>query len=154
MAGYKLKPAAIVHRMPEVHLQSGASIRWQAIEVEDRVLRFVRQLSTFQQERLCRSLSLTSSQSSYASTLSALEKNGSLRPVTQLTNLSREVDMDFFQEVAGVQQLDRDVMRQLPMTDMRHWLEQVLLQVRLAASQTHHRAIGLVDLEFCVAADN
>ena len=154
VAGYKLKPAAIVHKMPEVHPQSGAGIRRQAIEVEDRVSRFVRQLSIFQQERLCRSLSLTSSQSSYASILTALEKDGSLRPVTQLTNLSREVVMDFFQEVAGVQQLDRVVMRQLPMTEMRQWLEQVLLQVRLAASQTHHRAVGLVDLEFCVTADN
>ncbi len=151
---WRVTSSAIVHRMPEVHPQSGAGIRRQAIEVEDRVSRFIRQLSKFQQERLCRSLSLTSSQSSYASILTALEKDGSLRPVTQLTNLSREVVMDFFQEVAGVQQLDRDVLRQLPMNEMRHWLEQVLLQVRLAASQTHHRAIGLVDLQFCVAADN
>ncbi len=40
-------------------------------------------------------------------------------------------------EVAGVQQLDRDVMRQLSMSEMKHWLEQVLLQVRHAAFQSH-----------------
>ncbi len=137
VAGYELKPAAIVHRMSEVHPQSDACIRRQAIEVEDRVFRFIRQLSKFQRERLCRSLSLTSSQTSYFSILSALQKDGSLRRVTQLTNLSREVTMDFFQEVAGHYQLDRDVMRQLPMSEIKHWLEQVLLQVGHAVSQLH-----------------
>ena len=48
--------------------------------------------------------------------------------------------MDFFQEVAGLYQLDRDVLRQLPMSEIKHWLEQVLLQVGHAASQSH--AIG------------
>ncbi len=123
--------------MPEVHPHSDACIRRQVTEVEDRLLRFIRQLSEFQQERLRRSLSLTSSQTSYASILSALQKDGSLKRVTQLTNLSREVIMDFFQEVAGHYQLDRDVMRQLPMSEIKHWLEQVLLQVGHAASQSH-----------------
>ncbi len=152
MVGYELETAAIVYSMPEVNPQSDACIRRQAIEVEDRVLRLIRQLSKFQQDRLCRSLSLTSSQTSYASILSALEKDGSLKRITQLTNLSREVITNFFQEVAGMQQLDLDVLRQLPMSETRHWLEKVLLQVRLAASQTHDRAVELVDLVFCVAA--
>ena len=106
-------------------------------EVEDRLLRFIRELSEFRQERLCRSLSLTSSQASYASILSAIQQDRSLRRVTQLANLSREVIMDFFQEVAGHYPLDRDVMRQLPMSEIKHWLEQVLLQVGHAASQSH-----------------
>ena len=96
MVGYELETAAIVYSMPEVNPQSDASIRRQAIEVEDRVLRLIRQLSKFQQDRLCRSLSLTSSQTSYASILSALEKDGSLKRITQLTNLSREVITNFF----------------------------------------------------------
>jgi len=123
--------------MSDVNPQSVACIRRQAVEIEDRVMRFIRQLGKLQQDRLCRSLSLTPSQTSYASILSALEKDGSWRRVTQLTNLSREGVMSFFEEVAGVQQLDRDVMRQLPMDEMRHWLEQVLLQVRLAAFYSH-----------------
>ena len=137
VAGYELESAAIVDRMPEVPPQSDARTGRQVTEVEDRLSRFIRQLSEFQQERLCRSLSLTLSQTSYASILSAIQKDGSLRRVTQLTNLSREVIMDFFQEVAGHYPLDRCVMRQLPMSEMKHWLEQVLLQVGHAASQSH-----------------
>ena len=65
------------------------------------------------------------------------DTKGALRRVTQLTNLSREVIMDFFQEVAGHYPLDRYVVRQLPMSEMKHWLEQVLLQVEHAALQSH-----------------
>ena len=133
----ELESAAIVDTMPEVRPQSDARTRRQVTEVQDRLLRFIRQRSQFQQERLCRSLSLTSSQTSYASILSAIQKDGALRRVTQLINLSREVIMDFFQEVAGHYPLDRYVLRQLPMSEMKHWLEQVLLQVGHAACQSH-----------------
>ena len=121
---------SVVERMTRNKHGPTRPVRW-APDVVRRIMTSMQRLGKAQWEPLCRALRLRIAQASSTDVINGLDREGSLKSLTQLAELDRRTVMAVFRELAGGEPFCIDTLREVSMEALRRYLKKVLLEVRV-----------------------